>query len=114
MLMFNHSIALGMTAALHWIAVVSGVYITPGQYSVWYNFWSGIGSDIGEFAIAGALVRHTIVVYKTHECHVDSCHRIGLHPVAGTPYVTCRQHHPTVPLVVTAEHINSEYRSRDV
>ena len=69
-----------------------------------YLAWSGFGSDIGEFAILGALVAH----YKRHTCHVDSprfCWRPGTHPVAGTPFRVCRVHHPAVPGQITADHI---------
>jgi hypothetical protein len=57
-----------------------------------YGFWSGIGSDIGEVAIIGAVIG----MYRRHSCHVDSCWRIGRHPVDGTGFVTCRRHHPTI------------------
>jgi hypothetical protein len=57
-----------------------------------YAFWSGIGSDIGEVAIIGAVIG----MYHRHSCHVDGCWRIGRHPVEGTGFVTCRRHHPTI------------------
>jgi hypothetical protein len=56
----------------------------------WYTFWSGFGSDVGEFAIFGALLS----VYLRHACHVDGCWRIGRHPVEGTSYTVCKHHHP--------------------
>ena len=57
----------------HWLAVHTGTYIPPGQYSDWYNFWSGFGSDVGEATIVVAVVGW----YKTNQCHVDGCHKIG-------------------------------------
>lgn len=56
----------------------------------WYLFWSGIGSDIGEVVIIGGIIQW----YRKASCHVDGCHKIGLHHVEGTGYVTCRKHHP--------------------
>lgn len=56
----------------------------------WYAFWSGVGGDIGEAAILGALLSNV----RKHNCHVRGCWRIGRHPVAGTEFVVCRRHHP--------------------
>jgi hypothetical protein len=67
-----------------------------------YQFWSGIGSDIGEVAIIGGL----ITIVRHLNCHAKGCYRLGGHQVAGTPYKTCRKHHPHIPNErVTAEHI---------
>lgn len=55
-----------------------------------YLFWSGIGANFGEFAIAGGLVN----IARRHTCHVRGCWRVGRHPVDGTGYVVCRRHHP--------------------
>lgn len=69
-----------------------------------YNFWSGFGSDIGEVVIIGGIVQ----LYRHHVCHVDHCFRLNRYPVDGTPYKTCRKHHPHVPTdkhKITADHI---------
>ena len=58
-----------------------------------YGFWSGVGSDITELAIVGGLIG----IYRRHTCHARRCWRFGRHPVAGTPYIVCRRHHPDVP-----------------
>jgi len=76
----------------------------------WYLWWSGMGANLGEAAIIGAL----FAGYKRHTCHVDHprfCWRLGTHPVEGTPYRTCRRHHPSVPDRVSAEHIARSYKS---
>lgn len=66
----------------------------------WYGFWSGIGSDIGEFAILG-------VLWKKLNCHAKGCYRIGLHRVSDGHFVVCRKHHPEVPNSgATVEHIH--------
>lgn len=65
----------------------------------WYLFWSGI---VGDLALFGTL----IVLLRRLNCHTSGCWRIGIHHVVGTPYVTCRHHHPCVPDgKITAEHI---------
>jgi hypothetical protein len=47
----------------------------------WYLWWSGIGSDLGEFAIAGAIWHHL-------NCHERRCLRIARHRSDGY----CRKH----------------------
>lgn len=84
-----------MSWFLHFIGV------EPRTASTAYNFWSGFGSDIGEVVIIGGLIQ----IYRKHNCHVRGCWRMARHQVEGTPYITCRKHHPTVPDNVTAEHI---------
>jgi hypothetical protein len=65
----------------------------------WYLWWSGI---VGDLALLGTL----FVLLRRLNCHAAGCWRVGIHRVVGTPYVTCRKHHPVVPSGrVTAEHI---------
>ena len=68
--------------------------------SRWNLFWGGIGSCLSEFAILG-------IVWHKLNCHAKGCYRIGLHHVEGTPYITCRRHHPVHPgsRAATAEEI---------
>lgn len=75
---------------LHWLAVHTGSDHTAGN-SVYYNFFSGSGSDIGELAIVGGLVG----IYRRHNCHQRWCWRIARHPHG--PYFLCSKHHPLVP-----------------
>lgn len=65
---------------LHW----TGIDNVSGPQ---YGFWSGFGSDLGELAII-------TIVYRKINCHAPGCWRLALHHVSGTPYVTCRKHHP--------------------
>lgn len=69
-----------------------------------YQFWSGIGSDFGELTIITAIV----VWWKTHECHVDGCHRFGKHPFQH--YKLCKKHHPAVPDKVTHTHVKKLHK----
>ena len=52
-----------------------------------YGFWSGVGSDISELAIVGAVLG----AYRKHNCHAKGCWRVGRHSVDGTPW--CDRHH---------------------
>jgi hypothetical protein len=85
-----------------WLLVVLGVNIPQGQYSVWYNFWSGFG-NIAERTLELLVIGY--VLYHRHNCHIKTCFRIGKYQVEGTPYVLCLKHHPTVPNKVTIKHI---------
>jgi hypothetical protein len=58
------------------------------QASMWYNFWSGFGGCLAEFAILGGFIKF----YKDHNCKVPHCWRVGHHPVDGTNYITCHKH----------------------
>lgn len=71
---------------MHWLETVTGIN-APG--SPWYNFWSGIGSDIGELAIIS-------VVYRKLNCHQKGCYRLGLHHYKNGLYIFCRKHHPEI------------------
>jgi hypothetical protein len=81
---------------MHWLAHFFGTDNLSGPF---YGFWSGVGSDITELGLFGALVAH----YRGKTCHVDRCWRLGRHPVGE--YRVCRKHHPAVPDRITAGHI---------
>ena len=68
---------------LHWLWVHAGI---PGT-GPWYAFWSGLGSDLGEVTLIGAVLG----MYFKHTCHDKGCWRIGRHTVNGTPW--CNRHH---------------------
>ncbi|MGH7722232.1 MAG: hypothetical protein ACRENL_05275 [Candidatus Dormibacteria bacterium] len=55
-----------------------------------YLWWSGMGSDLSEVAIIGAVIG----LFTRHNCHVKGCWRLGTRPVGGTTHVVCSRHHP--------------------
>lgn len=71
---------------MRWLAHALGLDNASGP---WYLWWSGVFGDVGIFGAA-------FVYFRSRNCHVKRCPRIGRHPVDGTPYVTCRKHHPHV------------------
>lgn len=73
-----------------WFLHVTGSDNTSGIY---YGFWSGFGSDLGEVTLLAAIV----IGFRRINCHVRHCWRIGKYEVKGTPYKVCRKHHPDVP-----------------
>jgi hypothetical protein len=78
----------------HWLAVHTGADNEPGVY---YGFWSGFGSDLGEVTLAGGLA----AVYRKHNCHTRWCWRFGHHDftdqATGLTYRLCRRCHPDHP-----------------
>lgn len=55
------------------------------------------------------LLTHDVADFPAHQsldgprhgrkvnCHAKGCYRVGLHKVDGTPYITCKKHHPVHP-----------------
>jgi hypothetical protein len=76
---------------MHWLALFFGTYAGDGNNSG-YLFWSGIGSDIGELAIIGAIYG----TWRKAACHEPRCWRFGHYHVDGTPYKACHKHHPAI------------------
>lgn len=57
-----------------------------------YQFWSGIGSDIGELTIVGGLITIALQTYRHNNCHVVGCRKLGHNdPAVHAP--ACRDHH---------------------
>jgi hypothetical protein len=80
---------------LHWTAVHTGV--SSPDNAVYYNFWSGFGSDLGEATLIATLSVGIYTGFRKVNCHAKGCPRIGHHPLEGTPYHLCSKHHPDVP-----------------
>jgi len=75
----------------HWLAVHTGTVNEPGPY---YGFWSGLGSDIAEFGIIGAIATGVYQVVKKFNCHEPGRWRVGNHQAAGGQFYLCWRHHP--------------------
>ena len=92
----------------HWFAEHTG--ILKGGPDPYYNFWSGFGSDLGEGTLIVAVGVGVSTFVRKVNCHTKGCWRIGHHPLAGTPYILCRHHHPDVPNEgASHEHILAEH-----
>jgi hypothetical protein len=75
----------------------------------WYNFWSGIGADIGQLALVGA----AIGLYRKHNCHVKGCWRIAKQPLEhdGATWMVCHKHHPADQLTdATMQQLTEQHR----
>jgi hypothetical protein len=93
----------------HWFAYHTGV-LHAGP-DVYYNFWSGFGSDLGEATLIGSVSVGVYAGVRKVNCHVKGCWRVGKHPLIGTPYTLCRHHHPHVPTEGASHaHILEQYR----
>lgn len=77
----------------HWITVHTGSSNSAGVAPN-YNFWSGFGSDLGEYVIVSSLAGGIAMSARKHNCHVHGCPWIGRYHLAGGQYVVCRKHHP--------------------
>lgn len=73
-----------MSGVLHWLGNWMGLENASGPI---YSFWSGIFGDASILAVP-------FVIWRTRNCHVHGCIRLGKHPVKGTQYKVCRKHHP--------------------
>jgi hypothetical protein len=79
----------------HWFALHTGTL--HGGPDLYYNFWSGFGSDLGEATLISAVGIGVYTGARKVNCHTKGCWRIGHHALEGTPYILCRRHHPGVP-----------------
>ena len=79
----------------HWFALHTGTL--HGGPDVYYNFWSGFGSDLGEATLISAVCLGVYTGVRKVNCHTRGCWRIGHHPLEGTPFILCKHHHPNVP-----------------
>lgn len=82
-------------ALRHWFALHTGTI--HGGPDVYYNFWSGFGSDLGEATLISAVCIGVYTGVRKVNCHTKGCWRIGHHLLEGTPYILCKHHHPEVP-----------------
>ena len=96
-------------ALRHWFALHTGTL--HGGPDLYYNFWSGFGSDLGEATLISAVGVGVYTGVRKVNCHTKGCWRIGHHPLEGTPYILCRHHHPEVPNHgATHEHILAQHQ----
>lgn len=86
----------------HWLAVHTGSLNTPGTPPN-YNFFSGSGSDLGEFLDFASMSAVAIVFIRHHNCEVRRCWRLGRHRTAAN-HAVCRRHHPDDHLTATQVH----------
>lgn len=82
-------------ALRHWFALHTGTL--HGGPDLYYNFWSGFGSDLGEATLISAVCIGVYTGVRKVNCHTKGCWRIGHHPLEGTPFILCKHHHPDVP-----------------
>jgi hypothetical protein len=60
-----------------------------------YNFWSGIGSDIGELTIVGGMVTLVLMAWHYINCNSPGCYRISKHHYIdkdGKRHALCHAH----------------------
>jgi len=98
-----------LSAVRHWFAIHTGTL--HGGPDLYYNFWSGFGSDLGEATLISAVGVGVYTGVRKVNCHTKGCWRIGHHALEGTPYILCKHHHPHVPTKgATHEQILEQHR----
>jgi hypothetical protein len=110
LLVVGVALLIGFFGALrHWLALHTGTL--HGGPDLYYNFWSGFGSDLGEATLISAVSIGVYTGVRKVNCHTKGCWRIGHHPLDGTPYILCRHHHPDVPTKgASHQHILEQHR----
>lgn len=73
---------------MHWLMHYTGLDNLSGP---WYGFFSGIGSDLGEWSIPVGI----IIYLRHHNCAYKPCWRLGRHSIKikGEMHMVCRHHH---------------------
>lgn len=93
------------SAVQSWLWVHTGTGNEPGSF---YGFFSGFGSDLGEYVIIVGIATGVTRAARAHNCHIKGCWRVGGFPVAD--YRVCRKHHdqvrqPLTPGVLQSHHV---------
>ena len=101
-------LAIDFATVQHWVSHTTG---TDKGSGVFYAFWSGFGSDLGEATLIATVGVGVYTGVRKVNCHTKGCWRIGHHTLDGTPYVLCKRHHPHVPTKgASHEHILEQHR----
>jgi hypothetical protein len=75
-----------------WIEIHTGTVNEVGPY---YGFWSGFGSDLGEYGLLTSMFTSSALLWRHHTCHRHWwCWRHPLFALHGSPYLVCANHHP--------------------
>jgi hypothetical protein len=74
-----------------WLWIHTGTGNEPGSY---YGFFSGFGSDLGEYVIILGVMTGLYHLVKRNNCHAHGCWRVGSFPVGD--YRVCRVHHAEI------------------
>jgi hypothetical protein len=77
--------------------LLSGAHGTVKEPGAYYAFWSGLGSDLAEFAIIGTVATGVCRLVRKYNCHQARCWRLGNHPATGGQFMLCCRHHPDYP-----------------
>jgi hypothetical protein len=58
-----------------------------------YAFWSGFGSDIGEYTVAVGVFSTLYHAMKRNNCNAHRCWRIAHLPIGDGSHKVCKHHH---------------------
>lgn len=81
---------------IHWLLIALRTYLVHPLHGNGYQWWSGEGSDLGEYSIAAAVFAHPVIYLRHNNCHHKGCWKLGhRHPEHGWP--ACRDHWDELP-----------------
>lgn len=90
----------------HWIAIHSGTQYemcgsSPCPVQLYYNWWSGPGSDLGELTLITAVLTPAIIAARHRNCATRGCWRMTNQLIeddrSHVKYHRCHKHHPCIP-----------------
>lgn len=91
----------------YWLQVHTGTVNEPGPY---YGFFSGFGSDLGEYVIATSILGSLYHAVKRSNCHTHGCVRIGSLPTSDG-YKVCKKCHLKITGArPTLEHLQARHQ----
>lgn len=92
----------------HWLQIHTGTINESGPY---YGFWSGFGSDLGEYVIATSILGSLYRAMRKGNCHTEGCWRMAKLPVGDPPYRVCKKcHYEATGTKVTMEHLKHHHQ----
>jgi hypothetical protein len=90
----------------YWLQLHTGTINESGPY---YGFWSGFGSDLGEYVIAVSILSGLYHAVKKANCHADGCLRIGSFPTPDGYKVCKKCHYQITGAHPTVEHLKARH-----
>jgi hypothetical protein len=78
----------------YWHPLGTGVCTRNDHSACGYQFWSGIGSDLGEITLVASAVAVLLFFWRLFNCHADGCYRLTWHVHSDHGHPVCKVHHP--------------------
>ena len=91
----------------YWLQLHTGTINESGPY---YGFFSGFGSDLGEYVIVTSILGGLYHAVKKSNCHTHGCVRIGSYPTPDG-YKVCKPcHYQITGTHPTIDHLKARHQ----